>query len=229
VKKIPAAALPFLAAALVLGGAGIVITQIYFATLGEATSQQDQIRSAEVEPLSISPDQFGPAQTISSFELGETIAKLYVPRFGNSYVRNIAEGTDLERVLNKVGIGRYIGTQLPGQTGNFAIAGHRTGAGGPMRDIDKFVPGDKVYVETESTWFTYLYLESKIVDPGAVGTIAPDPEGLTNKVANQKYLTMTSCTPVYVNTDRIIAWFALVEQQPVTAGMPEELAKTFQR
>jgi sortase A len=216
------------AAALVLAGAGIIITQVYFATLGESSSQQAQVELAEVEPLVISPDQFGPAQTKSSFELGETIAKLYVPRFGESYVRNIAEGTDLELVLNEVGIGRYIGTQMPGEKGNFAIAGHRTGAGGPMRDIDKFVPGDKVYVETQEAWFTYLYLESKIVDPSAIGTIAPDPEGLTNKVANQTYLTMTSCTPVYVNTDRIIAWFALVEQQSTSAGMPEELAKTFQ-
>lgn len=227
-KKNPAT-LPLVAAGLVLAGAGIIITQIYFATLGELTNQKVQVQSAEVEPLKIAPDQFGPAQTQSSFELGETIAKLYVPRFGNSYVRNIAEGTDLEKVLNRVGIGRYIGTQMPGEKGNFAIAGHRTGAGGPMRDIDKFAPGDKVYVETEDTWYTYLYLESKIVDPGAIGTIAPDPEGLTNKVANQKYLTMTSCTPVYVNTERIIAWFALIEQQPSVVGMPEELAKTYQK
>lgn len=219
--------LALLSAGLVVGGAGLVITQLYFATVGESNLQQQQLQTAEVEPLVITPDQFGPSQGISEFEVGEIVAKLYVPRFGDSYVRNIAEGTSLEQVLNKVGIGRYIGTQLPGEVGNFAIAGHRTGAGGPMRDIDKFLPGDKVYVETEDTWYTYVYLESKIVDPGAIGTIAPDPEGLTNKVANRKYLTMTSCTPIYLNTERIIAWFALSEQQSITQGMPEELARSF--
>ena len=219
--------LALLSAGLVLLGSGLVITQLYFATLGESSLKQQQLQTAEVEPLVISPDQFGPAQSISEFKMGDVIAKLYVPRFGDSYVRNIAEGTSLDLVLNKVGIGRYIGTQLPGQKGNFAIAGHRTGAGGPMRDIDKFQPGDLVYVETPDAWYTYAYLESKIVDPSAIGTIAPDPEGLTNKVANQTYLTMTSCTPIYVNSERIIVWFALVEQQPASYGMPEDLATTF--
>jgi len=219
--------LALLSAGLVVVGAGLVITQLYFATLGESSLKQQQLQTAEVEPLVISPDQFDPDQTISEFEIGDVLAKLYVPRFGDSYVRNIAEGTSLDLVLNKVGIGRYIGTQLPGQKGNFAIAGHRTGAGGPMRDIDKFQAGDLVYVETSDAWYTYAYLESKIVDPGAIGTIAPDPEGLTNKVANQTYLTMTSCTPIYVNSERIIAWFALVEQQPASYGMPKDLATSF--
>ena len=212
---------------MVVGGAVLVGSQLYSLTLGEAKLAKTQLAAAEVEPLVIAPDQFGPESSVSEFDEGEIIAKLYVPRFGDSYVRNIAEGTNLESVLNKVGIGRYIGTQLPGQKGNFAVAGHRTGAGGPMRDIDKFQPGDLVYVETTEAWFTYAYLESKIVPPTAIGTIAPDPEGLVNKVANQSYLTMTSCTPIYINSERIIAWFALVEQQPAGYGMPEGLSETF--
>ena len=214
---------------LIVAGISVVGFQIYSMTLGDTIAQQSQIQAAEVEPLKISPEQFGVDSKVSNLEVGQVFAKLYSPRFGDSYVRNIAEGTDLETVLDTMGIGRYIGTQMPGERGNFAIAGHRTGAGGPMRDIDKFVPGDKVYVETEDAWFTYAYLETKIVDPSAVGTIAPEPEGLTNTVANQTYLTMTSCTPVYLNTDRIIAWFAMVETQPKSSGMPEDLAKTFNK
>ena len=217
----------FLATGAMVVGGVLVLSQLYSITFGDSIISQQQTAAAEVEPLKISPDQFGENTGTQIFRTGETIAKLYVPRFGDSYVRNIAEGTDLDLVLNKVGIGRYIGTQYPGEKGNFAIAGHRTGAGGPMRDIDNFRAGDLVYVETAEAWHTYAYLETKIVDPDAIGTIAPDPEGLTNKVANQSYLTMTSCTPMYVNSQRIIAWFALVETQPASNGMPELLTKTF--
>jgi sortase A len=219
----------FLAIGAIAAGGAVVVTQLYSITFGESMISQQQLAAAEVEPLKISPDQFGANSAGQAFETGETIAKLYAPRFGDSYVRNIAEGTDLDLVLNRVGIGRYIGTQYPGEKGNFAIAGHRTGAGGPMREIDEFQAGDLVYVETAEAWHTYAYLETKIVDPNAIGTIAPDPEGLTNKVANQSYLTMTSCTPMYVNSQRIIAWFALVETQPASNGMPEALSKTFSK
>lgn len=206
-----------------------MLTQLYFMTVVETSSSEVQQQNAEVEPLVISPTQFGPALPAKQLALGEVFAKLYVPRFGSDYVRNIAEGTDLEQVLDQVGIGRYIGTQFPGEKGNFAIAGHRTGAGGPMRDIEKFQPGDLVFVETAEQWFTYIYLESKIVPPSAIDTIAPVPEGLTNQVANGKYLTMTSCEPIYINTERIVAWFALVAEQPASYGMPKELLETYQK
>jgi sortase A len=104
---------------------------------------------------------------------------------------------------------------MPGQLGNFAIAGHRAGNGGPMRLIDKFQDGDLVYVETATTKYTYRYLESKIVAPEEVGVIAPEPAGLTKKSGPGKYLTLTTCTPIYVNTERFIAWFEQIAEQPL--------------
>ena len=146
----------------------------------------------------------------SELSVGEVFAKIRVPRFGKDYVRNIAEGTSLSKVLNTVGIGHYLGTQFPGEVGNFAIAGHRAGNGGPMRDIDKFQPGDEVIVETAVANFTYRYLESKIVSPDTLGVLSPVPEGLSSAKPGRSYLTLTSCTPIYVNTERYVAWFELV-------------------
>ena len=51
------------------------------------------------------------------------------------------------RVL-ALGIGHYVGTAVPGQVGNFAIAGHRTTYGRPFHTSTGCVNGDRVVVET---------------------------------------------------------------------------------
>lgn len=145
----------------------------------------------------------------------KALAKLRIPRFGADWNRIVYEGTSISRVLTPLGVGHYVGTAMPGQPGNFALAAHRSGSGGPFRNIDKFRSGDLVFVETASHRFTYRYLESVVVEPDAVGVIAPLPVGLTKFAANNSYLTLTSCTPIHVNTDRIAAWFELIESRAI--------------
>ena len=195
---------------LVLAGVGVFGVSAYNLTLGEEIARLQQQNAAETVPLAGAD---GPAGTLdgAQLEVGEVFAKLYVPRFGSDYVRNIAEGTSLSKVLNTIGVGHYSGTAMPGEVGNFALAGHRSGNGGPMREIDKFEVGDLIYVETATKKYTYRFVEGTIVKPSAVGVIAPVPVGMASAVEGGKYLTMTSCTPIGVNTDRIIAWFELVE------------------
>jgi len=53
-----------------------------------------------------------------------------------------------------VGVGWYPGTALPGQVGNFAVAGHR-GASGPLVPLLDLKPGSRVIVETRDA--TYVY------------------------------------------------------------------------
>jgi LPXTG-site transpeptidase (sortase) family protein len=158
---------------------------------------RQSIAAAAVRPKSAIPE-------------GKLIAKIRVPRFGVNYVRNVYEGTSVNNVLNKLGIGHYEETEMPGEAGNFAIAGHRTGNGGPFRNIDKFRAGDIITVETSKGSFSYKYLATKVVKPSAVGVIAQKPVGLVDPENNGHYLTLTSCTPIGVNTDRIVAWFSLV-------------------
>ena len=183
--------------------------------------------AAGLGPLALSaPAKAAPLQQ-SAMKVGQVFATIYVPRYGKSYKHLVAEGTSLPKVLNKVGIGHYTGTQLPGEVGNFAIAGHRFGNGGPMLKIDKLRTGDRVYVKTSTTWYTYEWLQTKVVKPSAIGSIYPVPEGLKYPVESGKYLTFTSCTPVHVNTHRIIAWFGYISEQPVADGMPADLAEVY--
>ncbi len=199
-----------LAQGLLAAGVLLVLVSAYNLTVGDQLAGETQQAAAEVVPLKVSPSGLNE----SELAVGEVFAKFYAPRLGTNYVREIAEGTSLEKVLNKVGLGHYQHTQLPGEVGNFAIAGHRAGNGGPLRNIDKFTDGDLVQVETADKKFTYKYLQTKIVDPSEIGVIEPVPMGLTKKSESGKYLTLTSCTPIYVNTNRIIVWFEQVAEQP---------------
>jgi sortase A len=103
-------------------------------------------------------------------------------------------------------------TQMPGEIGNFAIAGHRVGSGGPFRNIDKFRKGDVVVVRTKKATFTYRYLQTKVVQPSEIEILLPDPAGLTVARTSDSLLTLQTCTPIHVNTKRLIVWFELVKQ-----------------
>jgi sortase A len=102
---------------------------------------------------------------------GHGIANLYIPRFGEDYAWTVVEGTndaDLEK-----GPGHYDGTQLPGQKGDFALAGHRVGKGEPFLNLDKLRAGDAVVVETQTTWYVYCVIgagtDNASCDPSASG------------------------------------------------------------
>lgn len=217
--------------AVVLVAAGLTISgvAIYNLTLGETQVATEQQQVAEVTPLIVAEPEIAIAD--HEFEIGEVFAKFSAPRLGVDYVRNIAEGTGADRVLNTVGIGHYVSTQMPGEVGNFALAGHRAGNGGPFRNIDKFVAGDLAYIETAEGVFTYEYLDQAVVAPTALGVIAPVPADLKPELADAnsdlktdaggKYLTLTTCTPIYVNTDRLIVWFKLVDFAPAGSADTE--------
>lgn len=148
---------------------------------------------------------------VTTMKQGTPIATIKAPRLGKNWSQKIFQGTSLEKVLNTLGLGHYEMTQLPGTPGNFAVAGHRFGSGGPFLNIDKFVKGDKVFVTTKDGQYTYQYLQTKVVAPTAVGVLLPNPEGLTVSHESKQILTLQTCTPVHINTKRLIVWFQLID------------------
>jgi len=99
-----------------------------------------------------------PRQRTPTYEttLGDGFAKLYVPSFGADYVFTVVEGTDPDDLY--IGPGHYDGTQLPGQQGNFTVAGHRVSNGSPFNDLGLLASCDAVVVETQDDWFVYRVL-----------------------------------------------------------------------
>lgn len=171
--------------------------------------------------------------------IGSGIANLYIPRFGTDYHFTIVQGTD-DASLEE-GPGHYLGTALPGQVGNFAVAGHRVGKGEPFLNVDHLRPGDPIVVETKTEWYIYRVkgnvqtgdLNDKgtdgipgreIVSPDASEVLAPVPDHPGAK-PTEKLMTMTACTPKFTATQRIIIHSALARAVPHVGGqLPRELA-----
>ncbi|CAM4021974.1 class E sortase [Corynebacterium frankenforstense] len=89
-------------------------------------------------------------------EAGDAFAWLTVPAFGSDFRFAVVEGTD-DAAL-QAGPGRYSTTQMPGEAGNFAVAGHRVGKGAPFNDLGRLEVCDELVVETREAVFTYRVL-----------------------------------------------------------------------
>lgn len=109
---------------------------------------------------------------------------------------------DLQR-----GPGHYPGTALPGDTGNFAVAGHRTTYGAPFFNLDQLREGDEVVVTARSgKRYTYRVRRQEIVAPSETWVITPDPLNLGK---GKKTLTLTTCNPRFSNAERLIVFAEL--------------------
>jgi sortase A len=156
----------------------------------------------------------------SSGREGAAFAILHVPRLGPA-ATPVVEGTSLDILAR--GVGHYKGAAMPGQVGNFAVAGHRKTHGEPFRYMDAVRAGDAVVVETADTWYTYrVDRDPFIVEPTDLGVVAPVPEKPWAK-PTEKLITLTTCNPWWASTQRMIVVGHLVGQQPRSAGEPAAL------
>lgn len=188
-----------------------VTDQINEGRQSELTQDLRQRWDTGEDPLA-RPDG-GPAQ----LPLGEGFAFIRIPSFGLDYVRVVLEGTDEDKLTE--GPGHYPDSALPGEVGNFALAGHRVGRGSPFLNLDQLQPGEAIIIETSDTWFVYRMLEDpatgdsdgdvaaipgrEIVDPGAIEVVAPVP-GEPGAVPTRSLLTLTTCHPKFSAAQRLI-------------------------
>lgn len=85
--------------------------------------------------------------------LGQAFSRVHLPALGQDAVYTVVEGTRDEDL--RTGPGHYVGTQMPGEPGNFALAGHRNGSGAVFQHLDRLNSCDAVVVETQSQWLIY--------------------------------------------------------------------------
>jgi len=182
--------------------------------------------SAEVPPAAEgAPVDFGAPVVSPASAIDASFGNLYIPRYGEGWVRTIAEGVDAANVLDEGSIGHYPTTQMPGEVGNFALAAHRSAYGGGMHLIDELQLGDAIYIETADGWYTYRFRNLEYVQPSDVQVIDPVP-WTTDVAPTDRLITLTSCNPLYSTAERIIAYGVLESWQPRSAGPPAEIAAT---
>ena len=106
----------------------------------------------------------------------------------------LSEGVDVGTL--KYAVGHFAGTPMPGDKGNFCVAGHRSYAYNEyFNRLDELVIGDKITVTTMSGEFTYEVYDSKVVRPEETSV-------LDNTERSE--ITLVTCTPIRVATHRLI-------------------------
>jgi sortase A len=153
-------------------------------------------------------DLLGPQ---GSADLGDALALVRVPRFGDDYVVPVIEGVRPEDLAQ--GLGHYPGTALPGQIGNFAVAGHRVTHGEPLREMPELRPGDKVLVETSDAVYTYRLTSNPnnlVVQPRDTWVLDPIPGKPAGTPPDQARITLTTCAELFHTSDRMVVFGRLV-------------------
>lgn len=130
---------------------------------------------------------------------------IVIPRLG--IVAPVREGTvDVSGTLPIVD--GYAVTRFPyspdlGQRGNYVVYGHDDIQGNIFRYLGSLQPGDRVYLRRSGRQFIYVVTGKQIVDPADVSVLDPTPDAT---------LTMISCTPYWVDTQRIVVRATLVSR-----------------
>jgi sortase A len=183
----------------------------------------------------------GPAANPLAPPPGNAIARIYIPRLNKHWV--VVQGVTPADI--RYAPGHYPKSAMPGQNGNFAMAGHRMRS--VFWDLDKLQIGDKIIVETRTTWYVYAVVKTRIVRPTQVEVVSPNPPEVkaaasaSNDAAfkwnadhsdtpkptlsEDRFLTLTTCNPKWDNYQRLIIHAALVDgsERPRADGPPAEL------
>ncbi|MFI0785528.1 class E sortase [Streptomyces lydicus] len=184
----------------------------------EAHKQGDQVRQhwAHSGPK-------GPG----ALDTKDGIGFLHVPAMDNGEVL-VKKGTSSE-VLNEGVAGYYtkpVKSALPqDKKGNFTLAAHRDGHGAKFHNIDKLKDGDPIVFETKDTWYVYkVFATLPETSKYNVDVLNKIPKE-SGKHKAGRYITLTTCTPVYTSTYRYIVWGELERTEKVDADrtLPEEL------
>ncbi|MFJ5230222.1 class E sortase [Kitasatospora sp. NPDC088391] len=180
----------------------------------------DRLRQTWTAPSTPPGGGGGSTAAAPVYAPGDGVGFLHVPALGRGNQIMIKMGTAPE-VLNEGVAGVYeepYRSAMPWDAqGNFTLAAHRDGHGAKFHDLDRLAAGDPVVVETKDAWYVYkvagtLPQTSKF----NVGVVAPVPQG-SPFTKPGRYLTLTTCTPVYTSRYRMAVWAELVRVDPVDA------------
>jgi sortase A len=151
----------------------------------------------------------------SQLKAGDPVGRLKIPRIHLD--RLVQQGVggragldpSGDRALLRSGPVHYGLTPLPGAGAPFAVAGHRTTYGAPFYRLDTLRRGDRITFETPYARFRYAVAKTTVVLPGNIGVLR-----------NRGYgLVLTTCTPLYSASHRLIVWASLVSATPLKKAL----------
>ena len=202
--------------------AGVLLLLLVIYQLVWTNVQADRAAQSHTDDLHERWEQAPP--TGPEFDLpirsGEAFATLHIPRLGDNYEVPVVQGVSLTDLAE--GVGHYPETALPGDVGNFSVAGHRATNGEPFALLDQLRNGDSVIVETATKWYTYKVYSEEIVQPTQIEVILPVP-GDEKAEPEKALLTLTTCNPRWASYERLIFHAELIDEQSKSLGPPASM------
>ena len=145
---------------------------------------------------------------------GENFAIMRIPALGSDWVRTISEGTSLD-ILDHLGIGHYEETEFPGESGNFAVAGHSGNQWTPFAKYSDIQDGTVIEVETFDTKYVYEVAGTETVSEKDMDTVYKKPS-LKSNTDGDSWLTITTCLTDGPDNKRYAIYAQLVSSTPKT-------------
>lgn len=122
---------------------------------------------------------------------------------------NVVEEVDVDMgkwQVSALNVGHHKGTGNPGEQGNVVLAAHRDINSALFRELDRLAPGDAVYVSNSLGEYRYIVKESFVVNPNQTEVMDP---------TDDKRVTLITCTPIGLATQRLIVVALLDESYPL--------------
>jgi sortase A len=147
---------------------------------------------------------------------GSAIARLYLPVLHQHWV--VVEGVALSDIAYAPG--HYPGTALPGQIGNFSVAGHRIPS--IFWNLQEMQTGQIIVVQTKDYWYVYTVTVNEVVTPHSVEVVAPTPDQV-GVAPKQAMMTLTTCNPKWNDYQRMAVHAVLTSKTAAKDGPPVTL------
>lgn len=128
------------------------------------------------------------------YNLGDVIGVLNIPKIN----LEVAIKRGIDNDILKDAVGHFENTSMPGEYGNFAVAGHRAYTSNKFfSNLDELQIGDEINVLSGDEKFKYKVNNIEVVTPDKV-------EVVDSIDKSKKEITLVTCTPKYVGSHRLI-------------------------
>lgn len=169
-------------------GLGILLSSIAL-NVRQYYSKQETIRDFKTRIESVEV----PAARENTPSEGDLLYVLRIP--GIDSENPVREGVS-KSVLSD-SLGHESETAYAGESGNCVIAGHRNYTFGKFFNrLDEVEVNDLIYLDSAEGTYTYTVTDIKVVEPDDLSVLESDPD--------REQLTLYTCTPIYVATQRLV-------------------------
>ena len=136
------------------------------------------------------------------YNIGDVIGVLNIPKID----LEVAIKRGIEKEVLKDAVGHFENSAMPGEYGNFAVAGHRAYTNNKFfSNLDELEIGDELNVLTQGKTHTYKVNHIEVVEPEQVEVV----ESINQEI---KEITLVTCTPKYIGSHRLIVKGIYIEK-----------------